>query len=306
MNATQAIEGLRQALRRQHKALSTEDAYVFWLRRYLKALSAMDPALPSDKKVEAFLTQLARGGISASSQNQAFNAVLYFYKEILQKPLGRIDALRAKTPVHELQIKFNSRSAARLSVSDFHLFQLPNAVNFFDFFRIEFLQQFIMCVVGFCVDDDDVFGAIDGDPADYPVIAAVGWLRVDALKDVAGEAFAHLCLKNPLVGPVQELQAEVRNPEIRSGKRRHDLLSRQRGGGVVRQVLIGFSIGMDNGQFDEISPCQRFVDIEPIAGARNDIEPRGHFVLDSLSVADFEHASVGGRLLGLLFEQPGQ
>jgi len=101
MNATQAIERLRQALRRQHKALSTEDAYVFWLRRYLKALSAMDPGLSSDKKVESFLTRLARGGVSASSQNQAFNALLYFYKEILEKPLGRIDALRAKAPVHE-------------------------------------------------------------------------------------------------------------------------------------------------------------------------------------------------------------
>ena len=101
MNATQAIERLRQALRRHHKALSTEDAYVFWLRRYLKALCAMEPALSSDKKVESFLTQLARSGISASSQNQAFNALLYFYKEILEKPLGRIDALRAKAPVHE-------------------------------------------------------------------------------------------------------------------------------------------------------------------------------------------------------------
>ena len=67
----------REALRRQHKALSTEDAYVFWLRRYLKALSAIDPGLSSDKKVESFLTQLARGGVSASSQNQAFNALLY-------------------------------------------------------------------------------------------------------------------------------------------------------------------------------------------------------------------------------------
>jgi site-specific recombinase XerD len=74
---------------------------VFWLRRYLKALSAMDPALSSDKKVEAFLTQLARSGVSASSQNQAFNALLYFYKEILEKPFGRINALRAKAPVHE-------------------------------------------------------------------------------------------------------------------------------------------------------------------------------------------------------------
>jgi hypothetical protein len=37
----------------------------------------MDPPLSSEKKVESFLTQLAREGLSASSQNQAFNALLY-------------------------------------------------------------------------------------------------------------------------------------------------------------------------------------------------------------------------------------
>jgi hypothetical protein len=38
MNETQAIERMRQVLRRQHQALATEDAYVVWLRRYTKAL----------------------------------------------------------------------------------------------------------------------------------------------------------------------------------------------------------------------------------------------------------------------------
>ncbi len=101
MNATQAIDRLRQALRRQHKAFSTEESYVFWLRRYLKALSSMDPQLSSEKKVESFLTRLAQEGLSASSQNQAFNALLYFYREVLEKPFGKVNALRAKGPVHE-------------------------------------------------------------------------------------------------------------------------------------------------------------------------------------------------------------
>jgi hypothetical protein len=63
MNTAEAIERMRQVIRRQHKALATEDAYILWLRRYLKALSVMDPALSSDKKVESFLTQLARDGV---------------------------------------------------------------------------------------------------------------------------------------------------------------------------------------------------------------------------------------------------
>jgi len=38
--------------------------------------------------------------LSASSQNQALNAILFFYKEVLRQPLQGIDALRAKRPIH--------------------------------------------------------------------------------------------------------------------------------------------------------------------------------------------------------------
>jgi len=38
MNTAKAIQRLRQVIRRQHKALSTEHCYVFWLRRYMAAL----------------------------------------------------------------------------------------------------------------------------------------------------------------------------------------------------------------------------------------------------------------------------
>jgi hypothetical protein len=78
MNTTQAIQQTRDVLRRQHKALSTEDAYIFWLRRYITALRELPQTLPSEKKLERFLTALAQQNVSASSQNQAFNAILFF------------------------------------------------------------------------------------------------------------------------------------------------------------------------------------------------------------------------------------
>ena len=63
---------MREVIRRQHKALSTEEGYVFWLRRYLTALREMPESLSSEKKLEQFLTDLARRReVSASTQNQA-------------------------------------------------------------------------------------------------------------------------------------------------------------------------------------------------------------------------------------------
>lgn len=115
MNEAHAIDRLRQIIRRQHKALATEDAYVLWLRRFMKALCRMPPQLSSEKKVEKFLTDLAvERDVSASTQNQAFNAVLFFYNHVLGQPLGNVNALRAHRPVHERHAPTPSETCALL------------------------------------------------------------------------------------------------------------------------------------------------------------------------------------------------
>jgi integrase len=101
MNTAQAIIRLRQVIRRQHKALATEENYVFWLRRYMAAIDQMPGTLASNRKLEQFLTHLACWHhVSASTQNQALNAILFFYKYVLERPIQNVDALRAKRPVH--------------------------------------------------------------------------------------------------------------------------------------------------------------------------------------------------------------
>jgi hypothetical protein len=53
MNTAQAIERMCQVIRRQHKALSTEDTYIFWLRRYMQVLTIDTRARPPEL-AEAF------------------------------------------------------------------------------------------------------------------------------------------------------------------------------------------------------------------------------------------------------------
>src|SRR5437773_2367433 len=78
MNTVHAILRLRQVIRRQHKAIATEETYVFWLRRYMAAVDRMPATLASNKKLEQFLTDLAcLHNVSASTQNQAPNAILF-------------------------------------------------------------------------------------------------------------------------------------------------------------------------------------------------------------------------------------
>ena len=77
MNLPDAIERLRDVLRRQHKDIATEaSVYAASLRDRRENHSQFTP---SEQKLENFLTHLARNrDLAASTQNQAFNAILFF------------------------------------------------------------------------------------------------------------------------------------------------------------------------------------------------------------------------------------
>lgn len=99
MNTEAAIQRLVEVCRRQHKSLSTERVYSHWLRDYCRFVGTVDAGLSSERKMEAWLTMLARKrDVSASTQNQAFNAVLFFYRRVLGQELRDIDGLRATRP----------------------------------------------------------------------------------------------------------------------------------------------------------------------------------------------------------------
>ena len=81
MNAQEAVAKTREVIRRQHEALATEESYLNWLLRYMEAVRQMPGVSSSEGKLERFLTDLAlRRDVSASTQNQAFNAIAFFYK----------------------------------------------------------------------------------------------------------------------------------------------------------------------------------------------------------------------------------
>lgn len=74
MKPQAAIQLLRNTIRLKHYSLSTEQCYADWLSRFMRYVVKLPRGLPSEKKLEAFLTMLARDEVSASTQNQAFNA----------------------------------------------------------------------------------------------------------------------------------------------------------------------------------------------------------------------------------------
>lgn len=96
MTSESAIQLLRDTIRRKHFSLSTEQTYAGWLVRFIKYMARLPQGLTSERKMEMFLTMLAKDEVSASTQNQAFNALLFFYRDCLGQKLEGINALRAK------------------------------------------------------------------------------------------------------------------------------------------------------------------------------------------------------------------
>ena len=93
---------VRSKIRMLHFSLSTEDAYCGWTARYYDFCKSISGNLSSEKKTEAFLLDLAlRRRVSARTQNQAFAALLFLYREVIGKPLAGVESLRAKRPHHE-------------------------------------------------------------------------------------------------------------------------------------------------------------------------------------------------------------
>ena len=101
MNNKEAINKAIDVMRRQHKSDSTINTYSHWLRHYIFAVRQMPNSLTSELKMERFLTELARRDVSASTQNQAFNAIRFFYVDVLGVKLKDVDALRATRPAHQ-------------------------------------------------------------------------------------------------------------------------------------------------------------------------------------------------------------
>src|SRR2546428_9526188 len=71
---------LRQAIRVRHYSRRTEEAYVFWVRRYVRSGGLRHPGDLGPRDVREFLTALAeRERLSAASQSQAASALVLLY-----------------------------------------------------------------------------------------------------------------------------------------------------------------------------------------------------------------------------------
>ncbi len=93
------MDRVREELRLRRYSYRTEQSYVAWILRYIRFHDRRHPAEMGAGEVREFLNHLAvKRGVAASTQNQALNALVFLYRQVLDIRLGRVDAMRAKRP----------------------------------------------------------------------------------------------------------------------------------------------------------------------------------------------------------------
>ncbi|MDD2640489.1 MAG: integron integrase [Arcobacteraceae bacterium] len=97
------LDIMRDKIRFKHYSIKTEQSYIGWAKRYILFHNKRHPKDMGKIEIEQFLTNLAtKLNVSPTTQNQAFNAILFLYEQVLNISLKEqnIQALRAKERKH--------------------------------------------------------------------------------------------------------------------------------------------------------------------------------------------------------------
>lgn len=109
-------ERMRGVLRVRHYAWRTEQSYVEWVGRFLEWRGeGTDPAVAETAEVRRYLEHLAvEREVSASTQNQAFSALLFYFEHVLERPLGDLRGTLRARPSRRLPVVLSEAEVERL------------------------------------------------------------------------------------------------------------------------------------------------------------------------------------------------
>ncbi len=87
-------------IRQRAYSIRTEQAYESWLARFILHANNKDPRTLGESDIISFLQYLAvNRNVAASTQNQALNALVFFFERVLKRKIGQMEGFtRAKRP----------------------------------------------------------------------------------------------------------------------------------------------------------------------------------------------------------------
>lgn len=95
--AKKILTKVHELMRLKHYSYRTEKSYIYWMKKFYYFHNKKDPKTMNGNHIEKFLTYLAVDQkVSASTQNQALNALCFLYKKVLKKEIDFNNFKRVK------------------------------------------------------------------------------------------------------------------------------------------------------------------------------------------------------------------
>ena len=106
------LDQVSDVARFKHLSLRTENTYRNWIKRFVFFHGKRHPRELDGTAVRAFLTHLAvNEHVAASTQNQAFNALLFLYKQVLQMDFPDITGVERARQSRHLPVVFTKEES---------------------------------------------------------------------------------------------------------------------------------------------------------------------------------------------------
>lgn len=113
--APRLLDQVRTAIRVRHYSTSTEKAYCYWIRLFIRFHKMRHPREMGGEEINAFLNYLAiERNVSPSTQSQALNAIIFLYRRVLTIDLGHFDNFARAKPRRRLPVVFTHEEALRV------------------------------------------------------------------------------------------------------------------------------------------------------------------------------------------------
>jgi integron integrase len=106
--AQKLLDQVRDTIRLKHLSARTEDSYIQWIKRFVLFHHKRHPAEMGELEIRSFLLYLAQEKyVSSSTQNQAFNALIFLYNNVLHKKLGDLGTIERAQRSIRLPVVFS-------------------------------------------------------------------------------------------------------------------------------------------------------------------------------------------------------
>lgn len=106
------LDQVKTHLRSLHYSRRTEESYINWIKRFIIFHNKTHPEKLGKDEIREFLNHLAVDrNVSASTQNQALQGILFLYKEIIHKDIGWVDDIKRPTKPKHIPVVFTKAEA---------------------------------------------------------------------------------------------------------------------------------------------------------------------------------------------------